>query len=742
MIFFKHCPSQSFLILLTTMHILNIIRILIILLLIPNLSTAVWNDPYPHKAANANIIYSAFSERPKHLDPVRSYSANEYAFIAQIYEPPLQYHFLKRPPQLLPLTLVNIPKPIFLDATENILPKAAPITDTVYSDYLLELRPGMRYQPHPALAKDTNGQYLYHNLTHKQIAAVRTLADFPKVGSREVIAADYAYQISRMARSKLHCPIAGILKEYILGFKAATEAINQAESQTKTGYHNGVVAYLDLRNFPITGVKVLGRYRLRIRLKGRYPQFLYWLAMPFFAPMPWEAERFYSQPGMERRNISLDWYPIGSGPFMLTENNPNLRMVLSRNPNYHVTTYPNTGAPQDANMGLLADAGRRLPLVNRAIYSLEREDIPYWNKFLQGFYDLSGISSDSFDQAIRFNDQGEAGLTKIMQQRKIKLDTAISPSIYYLGFNMQDPVVGGTSKRAQLLRQAIAIAVDFEEFITIFANGRGVAAQGPIPPGIFGYKESSYNQYTYDWKENRPKRKPLAVAKALLAQAGYPHGRNQDNGKVLALYYDTAATGPDGKARLSWMHKQFKRLGIQLVIRATDYSRFQEKMRTGNTQLYMWGWNADYPDPENFLFMLYGPNSKKLHGGENTSNYNNPEFNKLFERMKTMDNSPKRQVIIDRMLEIVRREVPWAGGFHPKSFTLRHAWVYNTKSHQVINNTLKYRRIDPQLRAYQRYAWNQPITWPLWLLLGILILAIIPAYVSLRQRELQNGRAS
>jgi ABC-type transport system substrate-binding protein len=188
------------------------------------------------------------------------------------------------------------------------------------------------------------------------------------------------------------------------------------------------------------------------------------------------------------------------------------------------------------------------------------------------------------------------------------------------------------------------------------------------------------------------------------------------------------------------MYKQFKRLGIQLVIRATDYNRFQEKMRNGSAQVYMWGWNADYPDPENFLFMLYGPNSKVTAGGENASNYDNPEFNSLFERMKAMDNSPERQLIIDRMVAILHRDAPWAGGFHPKSFALRHAWVHNVKSHQVINNTLKYRRIDPQLREQARRAWNPPITWPLWLLLGGLLLAVIPAYISYRQRELQSAR--
>jgi oligopeptide transport system substrate-binding protein len=79
---------------------------------------------------------------------------------------------------------------------------------------------------------------------------------------------------------------------------------------------------------------VVDRHTYRIRLKGKYPQFLYWLAMPFFAPVPWEADLFHAQPGHGERNLTLDWYPIGTGPYMLSENDPNARMVLARNPNF------------------------------------------------------------------------------------------------------------------------------------------------------------------------------------------------------------------------------------------------------------------------------------------------------------------------------------------------------------------------------------------------------------------------
>ena len=156
------------------------------------------------------------------------------------------------------------------------------------------------------------------------------------------------------------------------------------------------------------------------------------------------------------------------------------------------------------------------------------------------------------------------------------------------------------------------IAVDYEEYISIFANGRGVASQGPIPPGIFGNVagEEGVNTFVYDWKLGEPKRKNIEIAKELMIQAGYAGGIDPKTNKQLVLNFDTPAAGPDAKAQLNWMRKQYQKIGIQLVIRATDYNRFQEKMRNGTSQIFQWGWNADYPDPENFFFLLYGPKFK------------------------------------------------------------------------------------------------------------------------------------
>lgn len=682
------------------------------------------------------ILYSSFDERPKHMDPVRSYVANEYAFIGQIYEPPLQYHFLKRPYQLVPATAMELPEPVFYDSEARRLPQDAKAEQIAVSEYLIRIKPGILYQPHPAFAKGDDGNYLYHQLRPEELAGINVLGDFQQTGTRELTAEDYVYQIKRIAFPRLHCPIASLMQDYILGFEDFSETLNRTYEQRKAESGQEEV-FLDLRDYPLEGVELVDRYSYRIRLRGKYPQFIYWLAMPFFSPMPWEADRFYSQPGLPERNITLNWYPVGTGPYMLSENNPNLRMVLERNPNFREDYYPTEGDPGQAEAGLLADAGKRLPFIDKAIYSLEKETIPYWNKFLQGYYDNSGISSDSFDQAVQFSEQGEAQLTEGMHTKGIRLMTAVRTSIWYMGFNMTDPVVGGDSERARLLRRAISIAVDFEEFIAIFANGRGVTAQGILPPGIYGHRSGleGINPYVYRAENGKAVRRDIQEARQLMNQAGYTDGRDKETGKPLVLYYDTAASGPDSKAQLNWMRKQFTKLGIQLVIRATDFNRFQDKMRKGTAQIFMWGWNADYPDPENFLFMLYGPHSKVDSNGENAANYKNPEYDALFEQMKNMENGPQRQAIIDQMMEILRRDAPWSWGYFPKSFSLHHAWYKNAIPNLMAENTLKYKRIDPKLRAEKRREWNQPVLWPVITLFVLLLASLIPAYVMFRRRE-------
>ena len=684
-----------------------------------------WNNPYSAlETATANTLYTSFAERPKRLDPAQSYTSDEAEFTAQIYQPPFQYHYLKRPYELIPDAADALPKPRYFDKAGRELPADAAVADIATSVYEIRIKPGIRFQPHPAFVAANRA------LTRDAIDGKFKLADFDGAETRELTAADYVYEIKRLAHPRVNSPIFGHMTEYIAGLKEYGETL-KAEVKKLGGDKtdkSSKVAWLDLRKFDIGGVKVIDNTTYSVTVIGKYPQFLYWMAMPFFAPIPWEADQFYSQAGMAEKNFSLDWYPVGTGAYMLTENNPNARMVLTRNPNFRGEAYPSEGEAGDKADGMLADAGKTMPFIDRIVFVREKEQIPYWNKFLQGYYDKSGISSDNFDQAIKSGSDGESGLTPEMEERGIKLRTSLATTSYYLSFNWLDPVVGGndpkTAERTRTLRQALSIAVDFEEFISIFLNGRAIAAQGPIPPGIFGFKEgqASMNPVVYDWKDNGPKRKSIDTAKKLLADAGYPGGRDAKTGEPLVLYLDTTDRGPGDKARLDWYRKQFASINVQLEIRTTDWNRFQEKIRKGNTQMFFLGWNADYPDPENFLFLLYGPNSAAKSDGENKANYANPEFDRLFEHMKNMDNGPARQAVMDRITTLLHQDAPWMWGFHPKSFGLSHAWMKNGKPNQMANNGLKYQRLDTALRAQKRTEWNGAVVWPFALLVIVLAL--------------------
>lgn len=682
----------------------------------------VFNNPYPASDALKNIYYTSFTEQPKTLDPAKAYTNNEYAFIAQIYEPLLQYDYVARPYQLIPLTAAALPRIKYFDAAQQEV--VDPDKGTVaYSVYTLSIQHGIFFQPHPAFARDAKGRYRYHALSADYLneKGIRRLADFKETGTRELHADDYIYQIKRLASPKMDSPIYGLMSDYILGFREYGARLPSAANP---------LAYTDLRQYPLEGVQKIDDYTFTITIKGHYEPFIFWLAMPFFSPIPWEVDKFYSQPDMDDKNLRLDWYPVGTGPFMLSENNPNSRMVLDKNPRYRVE-YDET------------DRSKKRPFIDKAVYTLEKESIPRWTKFLQGYYDLSGISADSFDQVIQISPTGVPSLTADMQEKGLSLSKMNDLAIYYLGFNMRDPVVGGATERARLLRQAISIAINYEEYIALFYNGRGEAAQGPIPPGIFGYRTGALgiNPYVYQWDGSQAKRRPLRDAIELLAKAGYANGIDPSTGQPLILHYDVAARGgPDEKTQLDWMTKQFAQLGISLDVRSTEYNRFQEKMRTGNTQLYTWGWSADYPDPENFLFQLYSKNSKVLFGGENTSNYTNSAYDQLFDLMKNRKNDDERLRLIDAMLARIQYDAPWVWGIHTETFMLSQQWVAPIQWNPIASNSLKYIRINTHRRETLQNRWNAPILWPVAVFFLILCVLLVPFWWAYRRK--QNNTAA
>jgi len=698
------------------------------------------NSPYEAGADSTNTLFTAFTQRsPKYLDPASSYSSDETPYTYSVYQPLYQYDYLKRPYQLVPAAAAAIASPRLMDAQGHELTPDAPAEQVAHSVYDIPIKPGIRFAPHPAFARDEQGNYRYHSLSAADLEDIRGIPDFEHTGTRELTAHDYVYQIRRLASPRIVSPIYAQMSDYIVGLKAYGDQLREIDAARRQAGDN---SWIDLREHAFEGVEAVDDHTLRIRVIGKYPQFRYWLAMTFFAPMPWEAERFYSQPGMAQRNLTLNDWPVGSGPYMLAENIANRRIVLTRNPYFDSATYPCEGTPQDAQAGLLQDCGKTLPFIERAVFSIEKEAVPLQGKFLQGYYDIPQIERGEYGVAFRVAAEDSEAKAALYSERGLKLPTTVEAGIWYMGFNWRDPVVGRgdtpeQEEKNRKLRHALSIAVDWEQYVAIFEANQAQVAQGPVPPGVLGHRSGpeAANPVVYDVVDGIMQRKSIEHAKQLLVEAGYPDGRDGVTGRPLVLHYDAMGGASGARPQFDWMQRQFAKLGIQLEVRSTDYNRFQDKMRNGVAQIFMWGWLADYPDAENFLFLLYGPNAKAGADGENAANYVNQEFDELFDRMKYLEDGPEKEAVIFRMVEIVQQDAPWMFGYFPASGGAYHQWVGNAKPSQMVRNTLPYLKIDTELRARKITEWNEPAWWPLGLLAVLLLLLVWPAMHLLRRRE-------
>jgi ABC-type transport system substrate-binding protein len=710
------------------------------------------NNPWPRGASAENMLFSAMLETtPRHVDPTASYWSPDTLVTYQVYEPPYGYHYLKRPFELVPKAAEAVVAPIYLDAAGNRLPDDAPAEQIAESVYEVPIKRGILYAPHPAFAKDEQGNYRYHALAPGEIGDRRTPLDFEHQGTRELVAEDFVYALKRHATPRITAPIYGIFSEYVIGLREYGELIKREDAKLREGTDPSSLdkPFLDFRRWPLAGASAPESHLLRIRIKGKYPQWKYWMQMTFLSPVPWEADAFYAQPGMAERGLSLDVWPVGTGPFMVTEYIKDRRIVMERNPNYRGEPYPCEGSQEDRANGLLDDCGKPTPFVDKIVSTVEREAQPRRNKFRDGFYDLEVFSR---------TDTGKPYMVEMLDSEEVRerneakgfhFPEYSDVNSYFIGFNMLDPVIGWGDTREQRergrkLRQAISIAIDWDEYSRIFPTQAGATAMSPLPAGIAGSREGTpdgVNPVTHRVVNGKIVRRSLDEAKQLMAEAGYPRGRHAKTGKPLVLNYDYyAVPTPERRPQIEWVVRQFAKIDIQLEVRATDNNQFQDKIRKGKHQVFWLGWNADYPDAENFLFLLYGPNAKSVSDGENVSNYQNPVYDRLFERLKTLDDGPEKQAVIDEMVRIARQDAPWSFGFFPYASTALQSWVHNSKPAILIRDHGRYLRLDVEERVAKLEAWNEPVRWPLAALGGLAAGAFLLAQRSLRRRERLNAR--
>lgn len=646
------------------------------------------NDPYREADRDRKIFYTSFAKIPRTLDPAVAYTSVAHVITANVFDNLLEYHYRKRPYELIAGLAQTVPEP------------------EQWSDgrvaYRFRLRSGVMFHEDPCF-------------------------DLYRAGAttRPVTARDFVFALMRLADPGVNSPIKSNLVA-VTGFSAFADRLDELRRSDPNFSQYPAHKQYELAG-GVDGIEATGELDLEIVLDEPDPQILYWFAMPFTTPTPWEAVAYYD--GEEGRDRLAD-HPVGTGPYRLSLYDKQHRFILERNSAWYganavIDTAPGAVFPKDGEAHDIADGlidaeyvGKRLPFLDRIEFRRERESIPRFNKFLQGYYDdvnslHGGIITESYDAVIQ-NDR----LSPEMAAIGMKLDKVAEPSVFYIGFNMDDPVVGrATDARGRKLRQAMSLVIDSAQYLELFENGRGVPAQAPLPPGLFGYDAGYANPY---------RQVDLDRAKALLREAGYENGIDPATGQPLKLTFDTGNTTSDVKLRYQYFINSWRRLGLDVELAATNYNQFQAKVRRGAYQIFTWGWIADYPDPENFLFLLESSRARSAGGGPNTANFKNPEYDRLFKAMADRANDQTRNALIETMLAILERERPWIELFHREAYTLHHGWLKNAKPFGLSYPVFKYLDIDPVMRAELRREWNKPVTWPAYLLMFVAVLAVVP----------------
>jgi oligopeptide transport system substrate-binding protein len=383
--------------------------------------------------------------------------------------------------------------------------------------------------------------------------------------------------------------------------------------------------------------KVVG---FQIKLLKPFPQLLYVLAMNFGAPMAKEVTQKYGHEGLSQNMV-------GTGPYKLKSYVRGSKIILVKNPNFRGEKYPSDGDPVAKENSLLAYAGRDLPFVHEIQFHVIKEEQPAWLRFQTGELDIGYIPKDNFATAIQ-----ASNLSPELVKKGIQLQKSSDPYIYYLVFNLKDPVVG----KNKALRKAIARAIDRDYWINLFLNGRAIKATSAVHLG------------------------------KLMAEAGYPEGKG-----LPELKLDLRGSSPTQRQQGEYMAKALAELGIKLKVEANTFPAFLEKQKKGNLQIFFGGWSADYPDAENFMQLLY---SKNASPGPNYSSFNNKEYDALYLKLSAMAPSEERTDLIRRAEEIAFNDGVWSMLYYPLRYSLSQGWVKNYRPNSIIFNDLKYLDLD------------------------------------------------
>jgi len=385
----------------------------------------------------------------------------------------------------------------------------------------------------------------------------------------------------------------------------------------------------------VAGLRALDDYTIQISLTRPFPQLVHTLTQGYAAIVPREAVEAYGQ--------ELSSHPVGSGPFQL-QSRDSARAVLVRNPHFRRLPFDLADEGFDpvehADSGFEKLQGRSPPFVDRLEMEFITEGVARWNAFLAGELDFIKVPVSQFDDILGQRDPITLNPEYI---DKYHFESSPEAGFIYTNFNMADERIGyhpepEQNRRNRALRCAMVKAFDWDKNSEIFFYDIGQVFPGIIPPTIPEYEVDGNVSYI---------QRDLAAAKVLLKDYGW------DENTLPTLDY-----GFPNSVTARQAFEQFRNFmtdigyptsKIRPMIFAT-YGDYQRAYSQGKVTLINSSWTMDYPDAENLMQLYYGPNAAP---GSNSANYDNPDYNRLYETSSVMGESAERTRIYRQMNHMI-----------------------------------------------------------------------------------------
>lgn len=232
-------------------------------------------------------------------------------------------------------------------------------------------------------------------------------------------------------------------------------------------------------------------------------------------------------------------------------------------------------------------------------------------------------------------------------------------AVVYMALNCTKPPLDNV-----LVRRAINHAINRRAILDAIRPGRYILADGSIPPGLCGH-EPLWSGYSYD----------PALARALLARAGYPEGFAMD--LVIRAGGMSVLTAEPIQAELA-------RVGIRVrIVQLETQAFFAATGDNGNPDACLLSWVADYADPENFLFPLFYSRNPPSAG--NNARFADPVADRLLEEIHR-ETDPERRAALCRAAEkVIFEQAPWVPLFFPVNLMVTQPEVRGLRVWPVYN---------------------------------------------------------